>query len=222
MNVLRSFYRDYPTVKFAKGETIFHQEEIPTHVYGIKNGVVRAYNLMASGDEQTIALEINDDIVPLCWIFSTTNKALFYYQAYTDCELYVIDKRIFEEELLSSGNFTRAMLSRQMRSYIGSMLQVDAVEKTKASVKLLYTFRYLCLQYGRDVMTDRVKIYVPFTQQELANIMGLTRETTTLEVKKLKEQKILSERKKYYTVDTSKLNARIDDEYDPGINVNML
>lgn len=222
MNELRSFYREYPTKIFPKGEIIFHQDEIPRHVYGIKSGVVRAYNLAATGEEQTIAFEIIDDIVPMCWAFATTSKALFYYQAYTDCELYVIDKSVFEERLLGNGNFTRATLRRQVRSYIGTMLQVDAIEKTRANVKLLYTFRYLCLQYGRDVMTDRVKIYVPFTQQELANTMGLTRETTTLEVKKLKEQKVISVRKKYYTIDTSKLNARIDDEYDPGIKVNML
>ncbi len=222
MNVLRSFYRKYPTVKFAKGEIILQQGEEPRYVYGIKSGVVKVSNLSAEGDDQLISFEIVDDILPLCWAFSTTSKALFYYQAYTDCELYTIDKSMFEDQLANNIAFTRAMLDRQVSSYIGNMLQVDALEKTRAYTKLLYTLRYLCLRYGRDVKTDLVKIFVPLTQQEIANTTGLTRETTTLELTKLRKQRIISVKHKYYTVDTAKLNTLIDDEYNPGITVNML
>lgn len=222
MNELKSFYRKYPTIKFAKGEVIFQQNEVPAHVYAIKSGVVKVSNLSADGVDQLISFEIIDDIVPICWAFSKTTKALFYYQAYTDCEFYIMSKEVFEAHMANNVGFANAMLSRQVSSYVGNMLQVDALEKTRAYTKLLYTFRYLCLRYGRDIRRDLVKIYVPLTQQEIANTTGLTRETTTLELKKLREQKILSVRRKYYTVDTSKLNAQIDDEYDPGIDVSML
>jgi len=222
MNELRSFYRKYPTKKFAKGEIILQQNEVPKYIYGIKGGVVRLSNLTSDGEDQSISFEIIDDLLPICWAFSTTKKALFYYQAYTDCELYVIDKDDFEAHLARNINFTRAMLDRQIRSYLGNMLQVDALEKTLAYTKLLYTFRHLCLRYGRDIKKDIVKIYVPLTQQELANTTGLTRETTAVELKKLREQKIISVRHKYYSVDTGKLNTQIDDDYDPGITVSML
>ncbi|MDB5167370.1 MAG: hypothetical protein JWN26_515 [Candidatus Saccharibacteria bacterium] len=222
VNELRSFYRTYPTIKFAKGEVVFHQNEAPSCVYAIKNGVIKVSNISAEGDDQLISFEIIDDIVPICWAFSKTTKALFYYQAYTDCELYIMSKDAFESHSAENVGFANAMLSRQVGSYIGNMLQVDALEKTRAYTKLIYTFRYLCLRYGRDIKKDLVKIYVPLTQQEIANTTGLTRETTTLELKKLKEEKVISVRQKYYTVNTAKLDARIDDEYDPGITVNML
>lgn len=222
MKELRSFFRKYPTVKFAKGEMILQQDEVPTHVYAIKSGVVKLSNLTGEGDDQSITFEIVDDILPVCWAFSKTSKALFYYQAYTDCELYLIDKDAFENQLATDKSFIRAMLDRQISSYIGNMLQVDALEKTRAYTKLLYTFRYFCLRYGRVIKKDLVKIYVPLTQQEIANTTGLTRETTTLELKRLREQKIISVRLKYYTVDTRRLNEQIDDEYDPGITVSML
>ncbi len=201
---------------------ILQQDETPDHVYAIKSGVVKVSNLSGEGDDQSISFEIVDDILPICWAFSKTAKALFYYQAYTDCEFYIIPKDLFEEGIANNIHFTRAMLSRQVSSYIGNMLQVDALEKTRAQTKLAYTFRYLCLRYGRDVKEDFVKIYVPLTQQELANTTGLTRETATLELKKLRDQKIISVRRKYYTVNTARLNEAIDDEYDPGIELSML
>lgn len=222
VNELRAFYRKFPTVKFQKGETILHQGESPENVYAIKSGVVRVSNVSAAGDNQSISFEIIDDILPVCWAFEKTTRTLFYYDAYTDCELYVIDRAQFQKQNEENIEFTRAMLSRQVSAYIGNMLQVDALEKTRAYTKLLYTFRYFCLRYGRDLKKDQVKIYLPLTQQEIANTTGLTRETTTLELKKLRKQKIVSMHHKYYTVNTAKLNEQLDDEYDPGINVSML
>lgn len=222
VNELRSFYRRYPTVKFRKGETIVQQDELPKCVYAVKNGVVKVSNVSGTGDNQSISFEIVDDILPLCWAFSKSTRALFYYQAYTDCELYVIDKEAFEAHSKHDINFTHAMLTRQVSAHVGNMLQVDALEKARAYTKLLYTFRYFCLRYGRDIKKNLVKIYVPLTQQELANTTGLTRETTTLELKKMKKQKIISMKHKYYTVNTQRLNEKIDDDYSPGVQVSML
>jgi CRP-like cAMP-binding protein len=222
VNELRTFYRKYPTIKFAKGELVLQQDDVPSHVYGIKRGVIKVFNLNSDGSSQSISFEIIDDILPLCWAFSKTDKTLFYYEAYTDCELYVIDKDIFKDRLKNDIQFTNAMLERQVSSYIGNMLQVDALEKTRAYTKLAYTFRYLCLRYGREIKENHVKIYVPLTQQELANTTGLTRETTTLELQKLRKNKIISEKFKYYTVNIEKLNEEIDDQYNPEIEVNML
>lgn len=61
-----------------------------------------------------------------------------------------------------------------------------------------------------------VKILLPLTQQDLANFMGLTRETTSIELKKLQDQKILSYRQQKYTVHTNRLNELLDEEYDQG------
>ena len=102
------------------------------------------------------------------------------------------------------------------------ILAVKQAEKPTTSLKLLYMFRYFCLLYGKNTSPSHVRLLVPLTQQKIADHIGLTRETTNIELGKLKAKKIVSCKRGIYTVDTAKLNEQIEDEYNPGIAVNML
>lgn len=222
MGELRAFYRNYPTVKFQKGEIIIHQDEKPRYVYAIRTGIVEAYNLTRSGFYRVNSFEIADDVIPVCWSFSKTTASLFYYRAYTDCELWAIPKQDFLQKIAESYRFVEDMLDRQMRGYIGTQLQVDALARQHGYTKLLYLFRYLSLRFGRDTAQDRSKIQIPLTQQAIANFSGLTRETATIEINRLKKNGILSCEHRYYTVHSDRLNDEIDDDFNPGISINML
>ncbi|HUC96660.1 MAG TPA: Crp/Fnr family transcriptional regulator [Candidatus Saccharimonadales bacterium] len=218
----RSFYRHNKTVKFSKGETIFLQGETPKFLYSIKNGVVEESNLTSGGNQQSIAFEIIGDIIPKSWAFSKTDTTLFDYTAFTDCELYVINREDFLSQLAFNMEFIKKIMSRLIISLMGAKLKLDAIEKPYAGMKLVYTFRYLCIQYGTNVDSGSVMIQVPLTQQDLADFTGLTRETTNLELNKLKKERIVTSDQKYYTVDIEKLNSKVDDEYAPDALLNML
>jgi CRP-like cAMP-binding protein len=218
----RSFYRHNPVVKFSKGETIFLQGETPKNLYSIKSGVVEESNLTSEGNHQSIAFEIVGDIVPKSWAFSKTANTLFNYTAFTDCELYCISKDEFQSQIAYNIDFTRKVLDRTIVLLMGAKLKLDALEKPHASQKLLYTLLYLCYQYGTKVGMGNIMIQVPLTQQDLADFTGMTRETTNLELKKIKKDKIVMIDQRYYFVDIEKLNARVDDHYEPGSSMNML
>ncbi len=218
----RSFYRHNPTVKFSKGETIFLQGEIPKTLYSIKSGVVEESNLTVNGNQQSIAFEITGDIIPKSWAFSKTAKTLFDYTALTDCEMYVISKEYFQSQIACNIDFTRKILDRMVVTLLGAKLKLDALEKPHARLKLLYTLLYLCYQYGTNVVTGIIMIQVPLTQQDLADATGLTRETTNIEINKLKKEKVVTSDQKYYLIDIEKLNSKVDDAYEPGSSMNML
>jgi DNA-binding transcriptional regulator LsrR (DeoR family) len=78
------------------------------------------------------------------------------------------------------------------------------------------------LIYSLNPNDEQAKIQVPFTHQEIAEFTGLTRETTSIELNKLKKAGVITCKHKYYTVNTHELTKRIDDEYNPGISENIL
>jgi CRP/FNR family transcriptional regulator len=215
MSSLRTFYDRFPITKISKGEVILQQGETPEHGFAIKRGAVKITNVSSDGNEKIISFKITNDLFPICWIFSKTNATLFYYQAHTDCEVYIIDKDIIEHQLESEPEFVRSLLDKQVNNFVSNSLQIDALVQSKASVKLLYMFRHLSLRFGRKMNNGFIRIQVPLTQSELANLTGLTRETTILELHKLKRSDVISSRHKYYTVNIDKLSNRIDDWYDP-------
>lgn len=180
--------------------------------------MVRISNINSSGNEKIVSFKVTDEPLPVCWLFSESTSAMFFYQTHTDCELYVISKQDFQSHLSKDHEFALHMMKILSNAYVNANLQVDALVQTTANLKLLYAFRHLCLRYGKDTKNDISQLQIPLTQQELANYTGLTRETTTLELNKLKKSGIVSYKRKYYTINTKRVDELIEDEYNPGLN----
>ncbi|MEI6053872.1 MAG: Crp/Fnr family transcriptional regulator [Candidatus Saccharibacteria bacterium] len=222
MDDRRSFYRNCPTVKFSKGETIFHQGEIPKCIYSVKSGIVEETDLTSTGFCQSVSFEIVGDIFPKGYAFSNSDSTLFYYTAYTDCVLYVINRNDFLHQINTNFEFAKKMLKRNSSLLLGARLQVDSIEKPSAKLKLLHTFKYLCLLYGIKISEDSIKILVPLTQQKIAEHTGLTRETINIELNKFMVKKIIYQKAKQYIVNIKKLNIEIEEESNSHVSVSML
>lgn len=217
MNVLEKYLATRPVRKVAKGEIIVIQNEEPVTGYALKKGIVKLCNVTKSGTEKSLSFIDVNGLFPLCWLFSKTKCALYYYEAHTDCELWIVNKKHFMEQVDADVTLACHLMNQYVETCIADTLQCNALAQTKASAKLAEMLRHLCLRYGHDVLVDHVRINIPLTQQELANVVGLTRETTVIELNKLKRQNIIEVTRKYYTVNTALLNDTIDDEYNPGI-----
>lgn len=217
MNILEEYLALCPTRKVAKGEIIIIQDEEPLTGFALKQGVVKLCNVTRSGAEKSLSFIDINGLFPICWLYSKTKRALYYYEAHTDCELWIVDKKQFVSQIESNVKLACYMMNQYVQDCVAGTLQCNALAQTKASTKLAEMLRHLCLRYGKDTQVDHVCINIPFTQQQLANVVGLTRETTVIELDKLKRQHIIQVAKKYYTVNTALLNDTLDDEYNPGI-----
>jgi len=221
MSTMQSFFDGYTTVKIPKGEVIIQQSQVPDKAYVIKSGIVKVCNFTANGEEKSLSFKVDNDIFPVCWIFDKTETALFYYQAHTDIELYVMSRDEITKRVETNPDFAKVVLDKQIISYVNSELQVEALEQSRAILKLIYTFRHLALTHGTKLEDNLVRIKIPLTQQELANFTGLTRETTIGELNKLKDMGIIYNVQKFYTINTAKADELIDDDYDPGVKIQV-
>lgn len=219
MEAYKKFLKQFRVVPFKKGEVILQQDEVPPSTYVVKKGVVKTYNITAGGDEKPISFEVENELFPVSWAFSRSPRTLFYYEALTDCELFVVPRQDLRSFLNSSAIIAYELFDSFVGRYIGYTLRVHALAQSKASAKLLHTLHFLCLRFGRDVRPHKVKIEIPLTQQEIANFVGLSRETTAIELKKLERCGIISYRRKNYRIKTDRLNELLDDEYDPGLRL---
>lgn len=209
-----NFLQKHHTKKFVKGELIIVQGEIPPCVYVIKSGIVKVYNLTKDGDEKPISYDGEYECFPLGWTFSKMSESQFFYDAFVDVELYCIPKREFQTFLQENSEALYEIHTVLVNRYIYMQTRINALEQSKAASKVASTVHYLCLRYGQEIKNNVVKIDLPLTQQELANFMGLTRETTGIELKKLQKAGILTHKRQNYIVDTNKLNEILDDEYE--------
>lgn len=184
---------------------ILYQGEVPSAAYVVKSGTVKEYNISDQGDEKPIAFRGCSDILASAWLFGRANGALYFYEAHTECVMYSMTKEDLLHVIRRDNDTLYSLLNRYVTLNTAGSLQLHALEYSRAADKILHMFFYLCQAHGRELGGDMMLIDLPLTQQDLANLLGLTRETTGIELLKLKRTGLLSFSKKKYRVNRAKL-----------------
>ena len=211
MNKFATFLGDYPTKKYKKGSLILQQGDVPTAVHVIKSGFVKVYNITAKGEERPVLFDLTYEAFPIGWIFDKIDRTYFYYEAFTNVELFLIPKEDYLKYLKGQPDEMWRALDYYVERHVNYQLRMHALEQSRASDKILYTLEFLGRRFGQPSTKGKIVINLPLTQQDFANFVGLTRETTSLGLNKLQRDGVVSYDKQCYEVDTTKLQEMLDD-----------
>lgn len=211
-DVLQTLCKQYTLQTKGAGEPLLHQGEVPRSACIITKGIVKIYDIGASGNERIVNFLSVGDLIPPAWIFKKAPVSLYYYDAFTDCEFY----RIPREELLASirtnPQLTNYMFEHYATSFIGSLLEINALEQSKGGEKIIHMLQYLLLRFPGENKQDWHTINLRITHQDLANMTGLTRETTSTELNKLRKQEIVRYTSQHYSLNLPKLRSLLSSE----------
>jgi len=197
--------------KYSAGSTIIYQGEVPRSACILVSGTARVLSISTQGGEQTITYHVAGEFFPTSWIFGKATSALFFYDAVTDCEVAFVSRVELNEYMMATKERTEALLDYFTTEHSAALMRVNALEQPKARDKLMYTFYFLCQRYAGE-SSGQVVIPLMLTHQNIASLVGLTRETTATEMNKLKKQGILTYENQKYTVNIDKLVELIGEE----------
>jgi CRP-like cAMP-binding protein len=218
-HILRQFLQQFRATAFPKGQLIFGQNEVPVTAYAVQSGIVKVYNLTGDGKEMSIAYKLRDDIFPLGWLFSRQVRTLYFYEAHTDCVLYHIPKEAFSAALDAQPELSRALLEYLVSEQISDGLRFNALEQTQSRDKIIGMLQAFCLRYGMAVGDNAVRLDLQLRQQDIASLLGLTRETVALELRRLKNEGVVRYDHLVHIVRTDKLGRLLSDAYNPGVDI---
>jgi CRP/FNR family transcriptional regulator len=202
--LLRDFSAKFPLRHFKKDRPLFYQGEVPQSAFFVKSGVIKYYNISSSGEEKIVGYETTDGLTPLEWVFSRSPVALYYYDSFTDTQIHSIPRSDLIDFISSQHDLTVSLLNRYVGAYIGKTIHLHALEQSKAREKLLYIFQYLVLRFGEAVNDKEYKISLRLTHQDIANFMGVTRETVSTEISRLSKDGVIKTKDLHYVVNTDK------------------
>jgi CRP-like cAMP-binding protein len=197
---------------FKKRSILLYQGEAPRMAYVLKSGVVKLYTINNAGEEQIAAFHAKDDIFPSSWIFGKSSTTLYYFEALTDCEVLTLPREELYKVLVSSPELLNTTLDYFVTNYTGMMMRVTALEQSRAREKIMFTLYYLLFRYGRPTKSGRYIIELGLTHSIIASLVGLTRETTTTELSKLKRQKVVDYNLHNYIVNKQKLERMLGED----------
>lgn len=191
--------------QYNAGSTILYQGEVPRSAFVLNKGFVKSFNISSDGSEQIVNFHVPGEVLPLEWIFGKTSATVYFFEAMTDTTITLIQRDQLLEYIKRDKAVLESLLDYAVGNYTAAMLHICALEQAKAQQKILYTLYYLARRFGTANSQKTVDILLELTHQDIASLVGLTRETTATELNKLKKEKILTYQNKKYKVDVKKL-----------------
>lgn len=203
------------TRQFAKKRTILFQGEIPRSVMVLESGLVKVYGITTGGDQRTVTLLSAGDIFPVEYVFDKSRVSLYYYEAITDCTVLSLPKSEFLKALDTDPALKDQVFQSYMAHYTSATMHIYALEHSHAQEKLVYILQYLVARFGEKQPNGLTKIELRLSHQDIAEMVGLTRETTAVELHRLKDRELIDYQRFSYFVNVPLLvQATGSDEFE--------
>jgi len=195
-----------------KRTVLLYQGEVPRSAYYLKKGVIKAYSINSAGNEQIVSFYVAGDLFPISWIFGPVSSTLYYYEAMTDCEVVAFDKKTLHDMVYGKPRLLLKMFTYSMNNYTSAQMRITALEQSRANEKIMFTLYYLLFRYGQEVKPGMFAVRLGLTHAIIAEMVGLTRETTAVELNKLKKVNAISYNSKEYVINRMALERLMGED----------
>lgn len=194
---IKKFFSQFPTQKFPKGKILIKPGDKIDKIYFIKSGYVRAYTVTPKG-ENTINLFKPIFIMSLIHsIIDHRND--YYFQSLTPTEVYVVPQAEFKKFIDQNQGLSYIIMDYFLTSLLNYFVNQGNIVNGNAQNKIASVLLQLTHDYG-DIKNTKLVVNFPATHRVIANLIGLTRETTSVQMSKFQKMGIISTKRTQFVV----------------------
>lgn len=181
------------------GHIVFRAEEHAHHIYLIETGHVKIYRNSLWGKVVTVGIRKPGDLIGVCEVLAGMTRR-GYAETLETSRLWSIDGKKFIEML-----HQHPSLAIKVAAALGSRLReaetmVANLVSMEVDRRLARTLIQLAEQQGTAAGEESVRLNVPLTQQELAEIIGSCRQTVTTTLQKFRDMNFIHTGKRYIEI----------------------
>lgn len=186
---LYTFFSSYPAQAFIKGSTILQAEREPTGILYITSGVVRNYWISPEGSEVTLNMYKSHAFFPMAWAIADIQNTTFC-EAMTAVTVRKAPKVAVLQFLKENPDVMYDLLKRIYIGIEGLWMHIESLTTGDSSLKLVTSIVILAKRFGTKKDTTTV-VQLQMSEKNLANYAGITRETASRELQKLKKNNLV-------------------------------
>lgn len=194
-----AFFAQFHSSKtYKKGEIIIRPGENPNDVFYVKEGFVSLYSTTVNGQEIIFNIYKPKTFFPLMLAIGETPN-IFYYEAITKVDILKAPKQQLIEYLKKQPERLYELSKRMIIGLdgISQLMQILLFEDARSKVATI--FKMLAKRFGKK-QKNKIILDIPLTHKLIASLAGLARETTSLEIKKLENNGIISQEKHLFSI----------------------
>jgi CRP/FNR family transcriptional regulator len=197
---------------YAKNQLIHYEGDSLTSIYLIKKGYIKAYTILDSGDTRTMMLLGAGDIFPLSFSESMdweNYQIRYFYQTLTDTELSSLPSALLKENVDKDAEMMNTYMQYLAASNEAIMRQLEVMKNKKAIDKVGLLLPYLIDKAGKQIKPGVYQLELKLSHQEIADLSGVTRETTTTLIKQLENDGIIDQSHAKWQINTKNFDKII-------------
>ncbi|KTD84087.1 Crp/Fnr family transcriptional regulator [Paenibacillus etheri] len=183
---------------YSKGTLVFAESDPGDHAYVIYSGIIRVY-ATTKGKEHTVDLFGKGDFFGDLEVIHPSNVRVLSAVAMNDTVLFEIKREPFEQMLADYPLIKEQLMLLQMDRLFLSNRLLHEMKFHDARARAIFTLRRLSQRFGIEEQGE-MRIDLRLTHQQFADMIGTLRETATLVLKDLQEQRIIEIQHQQITV----------------------
>lgn len=168
----------HPVYTYAKRTIVFHSQDHPDHFYYVKSGSIKVSFESYDGQEYTVVILSAGDIY--------SGHARGTGIAIEDTELQIIPKELIVEMVQSSSEFAVKVLKLLGKTLSHSFNIIEGLVFHNVRSRIIYTLVYMA---EKSSQTEKGKVHLTLglTQEEIASMVGCSRQTVNQILKELEK-----------------------------------
>lgn len=195
---LESFFSQYRRLTYKRRQVILRADDTPAGVFYIFKGYARLYSISETGQELTLIILKPQDIFPMRWAIAGEPN-VYYCEAITPVEVAKAPREIFLDFAQSNPDILYELLNKVLIR-LGGILERMEYSFFGNAYQKVASILVICAERFGVEKGKKILIRVPLTHKDIANLIGLTRETTSLELKKLENSGICAKEGRFIAV----------------------
>ena len=199
------FVKAFPLRPFKKGEVLLSEGDAAHRLLAVQTGYIKVSAIEADGSQQLLWIAGRYDVVPVERMFSSRTNLRYFYTALSDGTAYHVDKQTFLDKAADSPALM-AEVARGISQHYDELLErLQGAGHLTVRDRLVAVLRYVTEHFSSDVNVDLYELGLRLTHQDLASMIGTTRETVSLALGQLMHDGIVDYSRDHFRVHTDQL-----------------
>lgn len=182
-------FSKYPKRSYPKGQILIFADESPDHIFYIVSGKVRVYDVSYRGDEVVINVFKSPAFFPMSWAINKTPNT-YFYKTEEPTTVHIVPADDAVEYIKANPDVMLNLLSRLYEGVEGILRRMVHLMSGTARSRVIYDLIIECHRFGTPLSGERYTLNA--TELDIAARSGLSRETVSREIKKLKKDQLVS------------------------------
>ena len=209
--LVRSLFNTNKPLTYGRGELISSFHDTEHTIYLIESGYIKYVSMAEKSRDHTLFFYGPGEIFPWRFIFKDPSTHTSYYNntafvALTNATVLTATRESFVKAMMTEADITFKLFNQQNRLYGRSLF---ALHVNTSQQRIIYRLLVLADQFGR-VEEGHIVIDFPLTQQEFADTVQLSRETTGKLLNELEDGGYIIWGRKNILIYINKLSALLE------------